>query len=114
MMNLLIAEDSPKMRDMIKEMFRPFFENIFECEDGLSAVLKYKKYIPDWVFMDIKMKGMDGITATGEITKDFPGAKIIIVTGYKDTEFRKAAEKNGAAGYVLKDNLYEIYNIINL
>ena len=113
-MNLLIAEDNSKMRNMIKEMFKPYFEKIYECENGLAAVTEYKTNKPDWVFMDIKMNVMNGLMATEEITKDFPDAKIIIVTGFNDTEFRKAAESSGAIAYVLKENLNDIFKVIGI
>jgi len=112
-MNLLIVEDNTKILNMLKEMFQPHFEKIYECNNGLSAISEYKMNKPDWVFMDIKMEGMNGIKATGEITRQFPGARIIIVTNYNDTEFRKEAKFSGAVGYVLKENLYEIFNVIN-
>lgn len=112
-MNLLIVEDNLKMRNVIRDMFKRYFKNIYECDNGLSAVALYKKEKPNWVFMDIKMEGMDGITAVGEITKQFPDARIIIVTGYDDNDFRKEAKDKGAAGYVLKENLNEIFKIIN-
>ena len=112
-MNLLIVEDSRKMRNCIREMFKRYFENIYECDNGLSAIAEYKKEKPDWVFMDIKMEEMDGITASGKITEQFPDAKIIIVTGYDDNDFREDAKARGAVGYVLKENLNEIINIIN-
>jgi DNA-binding NarL/FixJ family response regulator len=111
-MNLFIVEDSPKMRKALKEMFNPYFENIYECDNGLTAVAEYELRKPDWVFMDIRMEKMDGITATGKITKQFPDARIIIVTGYDDNDFRREAESNGAVGYVLKENLNEILNIL--
>lgn len=112
-MNLLIVEDNLKMRNAIRDMFKRYFKNIYECDNGLSAVALYKKEKPNWVFMDIKMEGMDGITAAGEITKQFPDARIIIVTGYDDNDYREEAKARGAVGYVLKENLNEIINIIN-
>ncbi|MBN1634412.1 MAG: response regulator transcription factor [Ignavibacteria bacterium] len=113
-MDLLIVEDSTKMRNAIRKMFKPYFENIYECDNGISAVTEYELKKPDWVFMDIKMEKMDGITATREITGQFPYARVIIVTGYDDDDFRKEAESNGAVGYVLKENLNEIFKIANI
>lgn len=110
----MIVEDSLKMRNMIKEMFLPYFSRIYECREGKEAVKEYAEKKPDWVLMDIKMEGMDGITATEKIKKSFPDARIIIVTGYNDPEFRTAAEYSGASGYVLKENLYEIFGLIGI
>jgi DNA-binding NarL/FixJ family response regulator len=111
-MKLLIAEDNSRMRNMIKEMFTSYFEKIYECEEGSAAIEEYKTGRPDWVFMDIKMKGMDGITAAGKITGLFPDAKIVMVTDYDDKDFRTAASLNGAIGYILKENLDDIFKIL--
>lgn len=113
-MKLMIVEDSPKMRNMIKEMFRECFEKIYECTEGSEAINTYNIKNPDWVFMDIKMEGMDGITATKKIKSEHPEAKIVIVTGIDDAEFRNAAEYSGACGYVLKENLYDLFGVIGV
>ena len=111
-MKLLIVEDNPAMRKMIKDMFRQDFEEIFECEDGSEALESYKFNKPDWVFMDIKMKTMDGIDAAGQIVSSFPDAKVIMVTDFNDAGFKKKSREAGAAGYVLKENLSDLFDII--
>jgi len=110
---LLIVEDNAKMRNLIKELFAPIFKNIYECDDGSKALESYAVNKPEWVFMDLKMKEMDGIGATKEIIRNFPDAKILVVTDFDDDELRKAAARNGAIDYVLKENLEEIFKIIN-
>jgi two-component system response regulator DegU len=112
-MTLLIVDDSSKMRSMLKELFAANFEHIYECEDGNQALQTYTEHKPDWVFMDIKMKKMNGIQATREIIRVFPAAKVLMLTDYDDEDFVKAAKKNGASYYVLKENLNEIFMIIN-
>jgi DNA-binding NarL/FixJ family response regulator len=111
-MKLLIVEDNAKMRDMLKELFRTSFEVILECEDGSEALSAFERYLPEWVFMDIKMKEMNGITATKIITEHYPSAKILIVTDYKDEELKRSAMLSGAADYILKENLDKIFDII--
>lgn len=113
-MKLIIAEDNRKMREMIKSVFSDKFNLIYECEDGGEAVIAFRHHKPDWVFMDLKMKNMDGITATREIIKEHPEAKIIIVTDFGDKSFMKEALEAGAHDYVLKENILEIFKIIRL
>jgi DNA-binding NarL/FixJ family response regulator len=62
--------------------------------------------------MDIKMPKLDGISATLRIKKAFPEARIVVVSQYDDPEVREGACRAGAAGYVLKDNLLAILEII--
>ena len=102
---LLIVEDNPQMREMIKSLFSDSFYQIFECEDGSEALGAYKLYKPDWVLMDIVMKKMDGLTATKQILNSFPDAKVIIVTDYDDEKLREKAKSAGAYDYVLKQDL---------
>lgn len=111
-MNVLIVEDNDHMRKFIKTMTSKFADEIFECSDGKEAVETYNTVRPDWVLMDIKMKEMDGISATKQIKKRFPEAKILIVTRYNDPHLFNAAKKAGAQGYVLKENLLRIKEII--
>jgi two-component system response regulator DegU len=58
--------------------------------------------------MDVRMPRMDGLSATREILRYHPGARIIIVTDYDDDELRNAAREAGACAYALKHNLTEL------
>jgi DNA-binding NarL/FixJ family response regulator len=76
-----------------------------ECGDGAHALAIYSQTRPDWVLMDILMPGVDGFAATREIKRQFPEAKILIVTSYDDDELKAMAHKAGACGYLLKDDI---------
>ena len=111
-MNLLIVEDNPKMRRMIKSIVARVADRIDECEDAEEALAVYTKNHPDWVLMDIHLGKANGIEATREITSIFKEAKIIIVTNYNDAHFRESARAAGAVGYILKENLLDILPMI--
>lgn len=113
-MNLLIVDDSAKMRKMTRELVAMWFDEIFECSSGEEAIDAYKKYQPDYVFMDIKMKRANGITVTEEIMNHFPEAKIIIVTNYDDNNLREAAKKAGAREYFLKEEIFKLPEYLKL
>lgn len=115
-MTILIVEDSPKTRDLIKQTLTNTSSTpaeFIECEDENEAVQLYSKHRPDWVLMDIGLKTGDGIKATHRIVHSHPEAKVVIVTFYDDPEYRKAAQEAGALKYVLKDHLLEIVEIID-
>jgi DNA-binding NarL/FixJ family response regulator len=59
--------------------------------------------LPDVVLMDLQMPEMDGVTATGEITRRFPQVRVVILTSFGETERVHAALEKGASGYLLKD-----------
>lgn len=113
-MNLLIVDDSAKMRKMTRELVAIWFDEIFECASGEEAIDMYRNYQTDYVFMDIKMKGVNGIAATEEIMNQYPTAKIIIVTNYDDNNLREAAKKAGAREYFLKEEIFKLPEYLKL
>ena len=108
LMKVLIVEDHPATRRIMREMIESFADEITECSDGAEALALYAATQPDWVLMDIRMKEMDGITATQQIKASYPGARIIIVTSFDVTGLRDAAFQAGACDYMLKENLSEL------
>jgi DNA-binding NarL/FixJ family response regulator len=112
-MNILIVEDSPRMRRTIRSLVAGLVHEVFECEDGSQALAAYQAHRPDWVLMDIGLKEVDGIVVTGTLKAAFPEARVVIVTDYDDAGLRRAAQHAGACAYVLKENLFELRVIIN-
>ncbi len=111
LMKVLIVDDNAQMRKMICEYLPPQ-SDVLECSDGDEAVAVYSLYHPDWVLMDLKMARMDGITATEEIHKTAPDAKVIIVTNYDDEQTRRAATRVGAL-ILSKENLFNLNNLMH-
>ena len=110
--NLLIVDDSERMRGMIKRLIKSVLAEVYECSDGSQALEAYVAHHPDWVLMDIEMKDMDGITATRQIRAVFPDARIVIVSNYDSDDLRAAASTAGACGYVVKENLIELRRLL--
>ena len=111
-MKLMIVEDNDEMRMLMRSLLEDLAEAITECADGGEAIEMYPQFKPDWVLMDIKMKVVDGIVATGKIKASYPDARIAIVTDYDDTHLREAARKAGASAYLLKENLFDIRRLL--
>jgi two-component system response regulator YesN len=99
------------MRRCIKDYLPPAVETV-ECPNGDKALAAVVEHRPDWVLMDIEMKPIDGLTAAKQIRKQWPGAKIIFVTSYDMPRYRQAAAQLKVEGYVLKDNLDQINQIV--
>lgn len=112
-MTLLIAEDSEKIRKILRNIVGMLFEEIYECSNGQEACDLYAEKNPDYVLMDIQMPVMDGITATKKIMEIDPDAKIIIVTNYDSNVLRKVAKEAGAMSYIMKENLSELNQLLN-
>jgi CheY-like chemotaxis protein len=73
MLKVLIVEDDRAMRELIKRMIRDLVESFSECSDGREALNAYAAHRPDWVLMAIRMKNLDGLTATQQIRSPPPG-----------------------------------------
>jgi CheY-like chemotaxis protein len=109
---ILIVDDNAGMRQTVKATLMDLDSAFCECDDGSKALEMYRKYSPDWVLMDVRMPGVDGITATRLIKEAFPDARILMVSGYNDPFLKKQAQNAGAIAYVLKDDLSQLLNII--
>jgi len=112
-MRVLIIEDSEPMRRTIKTVIEDLADRVFECSDGCRALAEFERHRPDWTLMDIKMKNVDGLAATRQIKAAFPDARIVMVTSYDEQSLRDEARLAGACGYVLKENLRELMNILS-
>jgi len=104
----MIVDNSDDVRRILRTVVADLADPIYECRDGNEAVDAYVAHRPDCVLMDLSMTPMDGITATRNIVRMFPEARIVIVTQYDDARLRQAAQQAGATGYVLKDNLLDV------
>ena len=112
MLNLLIVEDNRAMRELIKSLVADLAGEVAECGDGAEALSAYTDRRPDWVLMDIRMNGLDGLSATRQIKASFPEANIMIVTDYDSPAMREAARRAGAREYVTKENLLDARSIL--
>lgn len=77
--------------------------------DGTDAVNLYRTHQPDILLTDIQMKSKSGLEATEEILKEFPDAKILLLTTFSDDEYIVKALKLGAKGYLLKQDYEGIF-----
>lgn len=110
-MKILIADDSAAMRQCIKQRLSHGDETL-ECSNGREAVRISAAEQPDWVLLDIQMPELDGLSAAREIKANRPEVRILFVTAHDEKRFRAAASQLGANGYVLKEHLEEINQIV--
>jgi CheY-like chemotaxis protein len=111
-MTVLIVDDSPRFRELIRTVLAGLVDEVHECADGDEAVATYCARRPDWVLMDFKMVRMGGLEATRRIVAADRTARVVIVTDYDDAHWRAAASEAGACGYVLKDNLLDVRRLL--
>jgi DNA-binding NarL/FixJ family response regulator len=112
---VLCADDHPLMRDGIASALQaqPDIEMIAQASTGCEAVKAFRQYRPDVTLMDLRMPEMNGIAATAAILREYPCARIIILTTYPGDISASRALKSGAMGYLLKRTLRnELINAI--
>jgi CheY-like chemotaxis protein len=111
-MTVLIVDDNPQVRALIRTVLGGLADEVRECADGDEAVAAYRQQRSDWVLMDVQMVRMGGLEATRRIVGLDRSARVLIVTDYDDTHWRAAASEAGACGYVLKDNLLDVRRLL--
>jgi len=109
---MLIVDDNPEFRSVIREILGLPESEVLELDDGDKVQETYRTFHPDWVLMDVKMKQMNGFDATKLLLTEFPDARVIIVTQYAEPAFQEQAYDAGACGFVSKECLEEINHII--
>jgi len=102
---LLIADDHPVVRDGLSGTFAPDpgFEVLGEAADGAEAVRLAQALRPDVILMDLRMPGMDGLTAITELARRGIAARVLVLTTYDTDSYVLPAIEAGATGYLLKD-----------
>ncbi|HWC81183.1 MAG TPA: response regulator transcription factor [Pseudonocardiaceae bacterium] len=102
---LLIADDHPVVRDGLSGMFAsdPGFEVLGQAGDGAEAIRLAKTLRPDVILMDLRMPGMDGLTAITELGRQRLPARVLVLTTYDTDSYVLPAIEAGATGYLLKD-----------
>jgi DNA-binding NarL/FixJ family response regulator len=102
---LLIVDDHPVVRNGLSGMFAddPEFEVLGEASDGAQALRLALALRPDVILMDLRMPGMDGVTAITELTRKGVTARVLVLTTYDADAYVLPAIEAGATGYLLKD-----------
>jgi DNA-binding NarL/FixJ family response regulator len=103
----LLADDQGLVRAGFRALLaaEPDVDVVAEAGDGAAAVRLVRQLRPDVVLMDIRMPGVDGLTATREICADadLTGVRVIILTTFELDEYVFEAIRSGAAGFLVKD-----------
>jgi CheY-like chemotaxis protein len=113
MHKILIVDDDPRMRQMIRQTVAGSASAIWEASDGGEAITLCAAERPDCVLMDLRMKPVDGLRATAQIKARCPGTCVVIVSQYDEPELRAEAVRVGACAYVLKEDLFQLPRILS-
>jgi len=104
---VLIVDDHPFLREGIAAAVNGQQDMVLvgEASSGEEALGTFRRLRPDVVLMDLNLPGMSGIETMEAIRKDFPSARIVVLTAYRGDVQATRAFKAGAVGYLLKNML---------
>jgi DNA-binding NarL/FixJ family response regulator len=105
---VLLVDDQDLVRSGLRRILRrkDGFTIVAECSDGDEVPDAISALRPDVVVMDLRMKRVDGIEATGRLSAG-GGPPVLALTTFNDDELLSGALRAGAAGFVLKDSSAE-------
>ncbi|MGO1511289.1 MAG: response regulator transcription factor [Actinomycetaceae bacterium] len=105
MTRILVVDDDALVRSGLTMILASAddLEVVAEAADGRAGVDAAIAHRPDVVLMDVRMPVLDGVTATAEITRAVPTARVCVLTTFQLDEYVFGALRAGAAGFLLKD-----------
>ena len=105
MFRVLVVDDEPSAVEYICNIIRlkcPELQVVATAEDGQQGLEAFTRLKPDLVISDVKMPVMSGLDMVKQIKEMDKGAGVLLVSGYQEFEYVKAALKYGVSDYVLK------------
>lgn len=112
---ILIADDHLIIRQGLRLILEtePDFELVGEAGDGAEALKVCAQAHPQVVLMDLRMPGMDGLTAIEKLRVEQPEIAVVILTTFNEDDLMLRGLQAGARGYLLKDTTREaLFNAI--
>lgn len=102
---ILIVDDQSLFREGLRTLLsvQPDFDVVGEAANGEEALRQAVLSKPNIVLMDLRMPGMDGVTATQRLRESMPQCRVIVLTTFDDDEYVFDGLRAGAVGYLLKD-----------
>ncbi len=102
---VVLVDDEIHIRYLIRSIIRAEgYVVVGEANNGEDAIELYRKHLPDLILMDINLPLKTGDVVLSEILKEFPAAKVVMLTMVADIDTVKRCLEMGAIDYILKNN----------
>jgi DNA-binding NarL/FixJ family response regulator len=108
-LTLFLVDDHQLFREGLKFLLSaiPAVGEVYEASNGGEFLKALETVIPDVVFMDIEMPVIDGIKATTEAIRRYPGLNVVALTMYSDEGYYSRMINAGAKGFLLKNSGFD-------
>jgi len=98
----LIVDDDDGFREVLTGYLEPLGITVRQASSGEHALLEIEKALPDVVFLDVYMPGMDGLQSLKAIRAKHQNLKVIVMSGYATEEIARKAMDLGAFDFMNK------------
>jgi DNA-binding NarL/FixJ family response regulator len=102
---VLLVDDQQLIRAGLRMLCdaEPDIEVVGEAGNGREAITLAGRLAPDVIVMDLRMPGVDGISATSRVLAERPATRVLVLTTFGDDDHLYPALNAGACGFLLKD-----------
>nr|WP_323383283.1 response regulator [Myxococcus dinghuensis] len=101
---MLVAEDQPEMRALLRRALRRRGYEVVEAEDGpglvqaiIDGLLADQTQVPDLIVTDVRMPGYSGLEVVARLRREGWTTPVILITAFGDAQVHREAEQLGAA-----------------
>ncbi len=113
-MNVFIIDDEKIILTALNRVLAGAGYTVHSFDSGKEVLEKARQLNPGFVFLDVKMPGISGTDLLKDLKSEFPGTKIIMMSGYTTPESIQTAKDLGADSFLKKpfDNVFDILKVV--
>jgi two-component system response regulator AtoC len=102
MLDILLVEDDPDIRELLRDTLHASGHNVHAASDGVEGLDQVTRRVFDLILCDVRLPGLDGISLMRQARKEAPNTKVILMTAYAGVSEAVSALKEGAYDYLIK------------
>lgn len=112
MSKVLVVDDDPAMREVLRIRLQKWGHSVRTCEDGCQAVQEVSAWDPDVVVTDLVMPGQNGLELLQQLKSTGEDRAVILITAHGEVDKAVEAMKQGATDFVTKPVDYDHLNSV--
>ena len=99
---ILVVDDEDSIRKTMRMTLEYEGYEVTEAASGTEAIKAVENELPDLVFLDVKMPGMDGLEVLDRLKQNSPATQVVIISGHGNVQTAVQATKLGAFDFIEK------------